>query len=354
MVLLYAVGLVLVFHVALLVVFNYNLAPAAANKEQSVMSFGLQRSVREEEDVVLAEDQSLAAKLRSVREGRPADRRTIVELVYTPTAPKRQDANSTLAESQAVNELRGAQAVNELKGAQAVNELKGAQAVNELEGGISSDRWKRLKPPSLLKDELVRDAAAAGMQKGQRTGELRSVLQNAKKGERAQYIADRLKEREEGLKMPVGHGNFEELQKREKQETIKELNRMWSEGRKVAGKKDQEGGGGEGGGEKNAISVEEYFKEVCNETTLPLVECLKSKPRQLSALEASGGDIMLTIRTTVKYHEARLSVLFDTWFGEVDPGNVFIVTDGEDEDLLWKTNSLGECKQDSVAIVPLQ
>ena len=85
-----------------------------------------------------------------------------------------------------------------------------------------------------------------------------------------------------------------------------------------------------------------YFKAVCNSTLEPLVECYKSPVRNLTQLEAAGDDIMFTMRTTMKYHETRLDVLFDTWLGDVKPENMFIVTDGKDEDLEWKLNTLGK------------
>lgn len=88
----------------------------------------------------------------------------------------------------------------------------------------------------------------------------------------------------------------------------------------------------------------EYFKKVCNFSVEPLVEC--SRPHggtEMSELQATGEDILLTVRTTVKYHDIRLPVLMETWIGEVDPSNVFVVTDGEDEDLMWKMRSLSKC-----------
>ena len=86
-----------------------------------------------------------------------------------------------------------------------------------------------------------------------------------------------------------------------------------------------------------------YFREVCNKTLEPLVECSnKTMPRKLSPFEESGGDIMFTMRTTVSYHETRLPVLLETWLGDMEPGNVFLVTDGGDEDLEWKLNDLGK------------
>ena len=93
-----------------------------------------------------------------------------------------------------------------------------------------------------------------------------------------------------------------------------------------------------------SVSMSEYFREVCELAVEPLVEC--SSPRQhigMETIQASGEDIMFTVRTTVKYHETRLPVLLETWLGEVEPISVFIVTDGEDEDLAWKIRTLSKC-----------
>ncbi len=68
----------------------------------------------------------------------------------------------------------------------------------------------------------------------------------------------------------------------------------------------------------------------------PLVETDGTlTPRPLTANEQAGNNILFTLRTTRKFHEKRLPVLFDTWLTTVNTSNVFLVTDGG-EDKKWK------------------
>ena len=94
--------------------------------------------------------------------------------------------------------------------------------------------------------------------------------------------------------------------------------------------------------EKQAKMTINNNQNMCESTLEPLVECSKILPRNLTGLEAVGSDIMFTIRTTTKYHKSRLPVLFDTWLNDIEPKNMFIVTDGQDEQLETKIESLGE------------
>ena len=67
----------------------------------------------------------------------------------------------------------------------------------------------------------------------------------------------------------------------------------------------------------------------------PLVETDDTlTPRPLTANEQAGNNILFTLRTTMKFHQQRLPVLFDTWLTTVNTSNVFLVTDGEDAK--WK------------------
>ena len=67
----------------------------------------------------------------------------------------------------------------------------------------------------------------------------------------------------------------------------------------------------------------------------PLVETDDTlTPRPLTANEQAGNNILFTLRTTMKFHQQRLPVLFDTWLTTVNTSNVFLVTDGEDTK--WK------------------
>ncbi len=56
--------------------------------------------------------------------------------------------------------------------------------------------------------------------------------------------------------------------------------------------------------------------------------------RPLTENEQAGNNILFTLRTTMKFHQQRLPVLFDTWLTTVNTSNVFLVTDGEDTK--WK------------------
>ena len=64
--------------------------------------------------------------------------------------------------------------------------------------------------------------------------------------------------------------------------------------------------------------------------------------RILSDKEKAGNNIMITIRTTKKFHQKRLSILYDTWLTVVNVSNVFLVTDGEDDEYQKKSKKLGK------------
>ena len=80
----------------------------------------------------------------------------------------------------------------------------------------------------------------------------------------------------------------------------------------------------------------------CWMTIEPLVECLQRPARKLTGYEKSGNDIMFTLRSTVKFHEERLPVLFKTWLSTVNLSNVFLVTDGKDDALERKAANEGK------------
>lgn len=86
-----------------------------------------------------------------------------------------------------------------------------------------------------------------------------------------------------------------------------------------------------------------YFEDLCKHSKEQVVECSKVSSRLLTPLEASGGDILFTVRTTAKYHAARLPEILDTWLTSVDPQSVYIVSDKSDEDLEKKLHLLGQC-----------
>lgn len=73
-----------------------------------------------------------------------------------------------------------------------------------------------------------------------------------------------------------------------------------------------------------------------------LIENDLSRPyRSLSLLEKRGSNIMFTLRTTRKYHEKRLPLLYNTWMTKVNPSNIFLVTDGEDKKWLKLASTIG-------------
>lgn len=86
----------------------------------------------------------------------------------------------------------------------------------------------------------------------------------------------------------------------------------------------------------------EYFENACKHSKEKIIECSKLQSRLLTPLEVSGGDILFTVRTTAKYHAARLPDILDTWLSSADPKSVYIISDGRDEDLEKKLGILGQ------------
>ena len=73
-----------------------------------------------------------------------------------------------------------------------------------------------------------------------------------------------------------------------------------------------------------------------------LIENSNLPARILSHTERAGDNIMITIRTTKKFHQKRLPILYDTWLTVVNGSNVFLVTDGEDDEYREKSKKLGK------------
>ena len=73
-----------------------------------------------------------------------------------------------------------------------------------------------------------------------------------------------------------------------------------------------------------------------------LIENSNLPVRMLSDNEKAGNNIMITIRTTKKFHQKRLSILYDTWLTVVNGSNVFLVTDGKDDEYQKKSKMLGK------------
>ena len=73
-----------------------------------------------------------------------------------------------------------------------------------------------------------------------------------------------------------------------------------------------------------------------------LIENSNLPVRTLNNNEKAGNNIMITIRTTKKFHRKRLPILYDTWLTVVNGSNVFLVTDGEDDEYREKSKKLGK------------
>ena len=73
-----------------------------------------------------------------------------------------------------------------------------------------------------------------------------------------------------------------------------------------------------------------------------LMEKNGREPRELSDFEAAGNNIMITIRTTRKFHQKRLPYMYETWLNVVNGSNVFLVTDATDKEYQEKSKKLGK------------
>lgn len=377
--LLYGIVLVLVIHLVVLAILNHNLALTGdgqvAKREVSSWVARNMRAQRTGEEQPELEVQ--ARQLPSLSHGSSGTVRPTlgsignINTLQTSTN-KAVAASSNRAPASAHRGSEKMATASESITTGSV--LKKGSDVDE--SMISSDRWRRLKPPSMLLDskegwervelqaeaerrdtwlkELRRRSALAELEVEEEGGPAavggrNKAVQELTSGkpEEAKKPGDAMVEKRGGL----AKGDQSQVLRAfmadalvEEHKRAEELNEKWKKRKQKLekGKKLEEGDYGVTGDESSKLTVGEYFREVCENTAGPLVECSKAPPRNLSSFEASGGDILLTLRTTVKYHDTRLPVLFDTWLGEVEPTNVFIVTDGEDEDLLWKTNTLGK------------
>ena len=82
-----------------------------------------------------------------------------------------------------------------------------------------------------------------------------------------------------------------------------------------------------------------WFKEE------PLVETSNRVPRKLTPFEENGRDILFTIKTTQTYHKGRIQLLLDTWLSVVNASNVYLVTDGYDQEYSHKAKEIGKSCQ---------
>jgi hypothetical protein len=72
-----------------------------------------------------------------------------------------------------------------------------------------------------------------------------------------------------------------------------------------------------------------------------LIERTITTKRPLTEFEQAGNNIMITIRTTKSFHQKRLPYMYDTWLNKVNGSNVFLVTDGLDDEYQEKSKKLG-------------
>ncbi len=63
--------------------------------------------------------------------------------------------------------------------------------------------------------------------------------------------------------------------------------------------------------------------------------------RTLSPFEERGGNIVLTIRTTVSLHKKRLPLLMETWLTVANCSQIYLVTDGRDPEAEAIATKLG-------------
>ncbi len=67
-----------------------------------------------------------------------------------------------------------------------------------------------------------------------------------------------------------------------------------------------------------------------------------ARPRRtLSPFEEYGGNIVLTIRTTVSLHKKRLPLLMETWLTVANCSHIYLVTDGRDPEVEANAAKLG-------------
>lgn len=367
-VLVYGVGLTLIVHVVILAILSYNLTeygPVAERDPEAAP--WVARNTGAQRNIHLAQEGEQARLLSSFSHGSSVEHQEFRTL--SPTLGRNTPPDMAADAGKLLHGLP-ADPVDREKASERTETKSRPALKKDVNDLISSERWKRLKPPSMLledKDERMKMelyAEAERQDSWRREQKRRSALADLEeRGVREMPVAMQSKDKvaqrlisgkPEKARKPgdkVGGDNpmkaFIIDALAEEHKRAEELNEMWKKRRDKleSGKRlvDVDYGlAGIGGGDSSKLTVRQYFEQVCEEPPGPLVECYKTLPRKLSDFESSGGDIMLSIRTTLKYHDTRLPVLFDTWLGEVEPTNVFMVTDGEDEDLLWKTNTLGQ------------
>ena len=89
-------------------------------------------------------------------------------------------------------------------------------------------------------------------------------------------------------------------------------------------------------------SYKQYWRKRYKKGKEPSAENSGRTPRTLTPFEQAGNNIMITIKTTQSYHTKRVQVLLDTWISVVNASNVFLVTDGDDEEYETKARNIGK------------
>ena len=90
-----------------------------------------------------------------------------------------------------------------------------------------------------------------------------------------------------------------------------------------------------------------FYKKYWRRSKEVLAESSGRSPRALTLFEQAGNDVMIAIKSTLAYHRTRFQLLLDTWLSMVNASNVFLVTDGNDEEYEDKAKKIGELSDDS-------
>ena len=233
-----------------------------------------------------------------------------------------------------------------------VQTASNSSLVDVSKGQISKDRLRRLNPSTMLPhSEAVDDFRSVAERERRKTLErLREVRIQEQKRIEDNYRrnAAEKRARRDAEEMKVKEAEDEKRKKKLKtipmmeRERSERLHKLWEEKKGIKSEETFDKFEARFEGDPLRTSLSEFFEEVCESRVEPLVECSNRTKRMLNESEAEGVDILFSMRTTVKYHEERLPLLFETWLSEVDPANVYVVTDDDDEDLTWKLRTLSE------------
>ena len=85
-----------------------------------------------------------------------------------------------------------------------------------------------------------------------------------------------------------------------------------------------------------------FYKRYWQRSKEAFAETSGRIPRTLTAYEQVGNNVMITIKTTLAYHNTRVQLLLDTWISLVNASNIFLVTDGNDQEYENKAIDIGK------------